>query len=266
MFRRNLAAYIGGDPKYARGFNGQNHVNANCPGCDGSGFWFRGVMNTFDRNEAWNNFRGINLFNQQQVAGRYPSAPGAMPDTANNNHLMQPIAMTGNVVAANVLAGYEYWAVRRFPNENLISAYNKSFQVMGVQSDGIDHWYRNPHLICQVGSARLGRGAQFDGVHRQFRDRWRGPDRGLWHRHHWGRRQARSEPHWNRLAERSQYRHAAPVGTIRERAACAAGEPSALNTFCSTRDSHAGSRVWNGTDPLPKVGISTWVPSADPGW
>ena len=135
-FRRNLAAYIGGDPKYAVGFNGQSDVTANCPGCDGSGFWLRGVVNTFEQNEAWNSFRGINLFNQQQVAGgRYPSAPGAVPDTAIKNELMWPIAMKGNVVAANVLAGYEYWAVRRFPNEDMIAAYNKGFQVMGVLSN-----------------------------------------------------------------------------------------------------------------------------------
>ena len=152
VFRRNLAAYMEAIPNMRRA-SPPDDVNANCPGCEGSGFWVRGVMNTFDRNEAWNSFNGMNLFDQQQVPGLYPRTAGGPPDTKNDNHLMQPIAMTGNVVAANLLAGYRFRAVRRFPNENLIAAYNKGFQAMGVHPDGMDHWYWNPRLICQVGSA-----------------------------------------------------------------------------------------------------------------
>ncbi len=184
-------------------------------------------MNTIERNEAWNSFRGINLFNQQQVAGRYPGAPGAMPDTANNNRLMQPIAMTDNVVAANVLAGYEYWAMRRFPNDNLISAYNKRFQVMGVQSAGIDHWYRNPRLICQVGS----RGSV--GVHSSsaytgtFEIEGGGQIAGCGIGISAGGGRHGLNLTGTVLQNVVNIEHAAPVGTIRERAASAAVELSA---------------------------------------
>jgi hypothetical protein len=258
VFRRNLAAYIGGDPKYALGFQGQNHVNANCPGCEGSGFWFRGVMNTFDRNEAWNSFRGMNLFNQQQVAGRYPGAPGAMPDTAINNHLTKPIAMTGNVVAANVLVGYEYWAVRRFQNENLISAYNKSFQVMGVQSDGIDHWYRNPHLICKVGSAgsvglhasmaytgsfEIDGGGEIAGC--DIGITGGGGVAGL----NLTGTVLQNVVNIDMLPQSARFENVqhVPLGD----------HPHQYVLF--NNGGNGGSRVWNGTDPLPRVGISTWA-------
>ena len=218
----------GAIPSMRLGFQGQNHVNANCPGCEGSGFWFRGVMNTFDRNEAWNSFRGINLFNQQQVAGRYPSAAWSDARHGSTNiHLTKPIAMTGNVVAANVLVGYEFWAVRRFPNENLISAYNKSFQVMGVQSDGIDHWYRNPHLICKVGSAGSV------GVHASmaytgsFEIEGGGQIAGCAVGITGGGGVAGLNLTGTVLQNVDQHRHAAPVGAIRERAARAAGKPPA---------------------------------------
>jgi hypothetical protein len=259
VFRRNLAAYIGGDPNHSLGFDGQNKVNANCPGCDGSGFWIRGVMNTFERNEAWNSFRGINLFNQQHVAGRYPSAPGAVPDTANNNHRMQPIAMTGNVVAANVLAGYEFWAVRRFPHDNLIAAYNKSFQVMGVQSDGIDHWYRNPRLICQVGSGasvglhgdlaysgsfQIEGGGQIAGC--SIGINGGGAVEGL----NLTGIVLQNVINIDSLPQSARFEQVLHVPL--------ADNPHRYILF--NNDRNAGSRVWNGTDPLPRVGIGTWVP------
>ena len=259
VFRRNLAAYIGGDPKYAGGFDGQNHVNANCPGCDGAGFWLRGVANTFDRNEAWNNFRGINLFNQQHVAGRYPSAPGAMPDTENKNYLMWPIAMTGTVVAANVLVGYEYWAVRRFPNEDLVAAYNKGFQVMGSQSNKIDHWYRNPRLICQVGS----RGSV--GVHSasaytgSFQIDGGGQIAGCGVGISGG-----GGVHGLNLTG-TVLQNAINIDLLPQSAQLENVRHVPLANYphqyiLLNLDSNGGSRAWNGTDPLPKVGISTWVP------
>jgi hypothetical protein len=264
-FRRNLAAYSGGDPKTARGFNGQNDVKANCPGCDGSGFWFRGVKNTFERNEAWNSIRGINLFNQQQVAGLYPSAPGAMPDTANNNRLMQPIAMTGNIVAANVLVGYEYWAVRRFPNDNLLSAYNQRFQVMGVQSAGIDHWYRNPRLICQVGS-RGSVGVHSSSAYTGSFDidgggQIAGCGIGI---------SAGGGRHGLNLTG-TVLQNVINIEMLPQSARFENVQHVPLSNYppqyiLFNRGSHAGHRVWNGTDPLPKVGSSTWVPTRGSRW
>ena len=215
-------------------------------------------MNTFERNEAWNSFRGINLFNQQQLAGPYPSAPGAMPDTQITNHLMLPIAMKGNVVAANVLVGYEFWAVRRFPNEDLIAAYNRSFQVMGVQSDGIDHWYRNPRVICQAGSASSVGVHGSLSVHRQFPDRWRRPDCGLCRRHFWGRRceglnltgtVLQNVTNIDSLPQSALFEHVQHVPL--------ANYP---HQYILLNRRQRRSHVWNGTDPLPRIGISTWAP------
>jgi hypothetical protein len=156
VFRHNMAAYIGGTSAgQLTTFAGQIDVQNGCPGCEGSGFWFHGVMNSFDRNEGWDSFRGINLFNQQQVAGLYPSRPGVMPDTPNDNHTMQPIAMTNNVGIGNAMTGYEFWAVRRFPNVGLVVANNGGIQADGVQSDGIDHFYQNPTIVC-ANTAQIG--------------------------------------------------------------------------------------------------------------
>ena len=71
------------------------------------------------------------MFNQAQPAGRYPSAPGGDPDTPLKHYSDQPISVTGNVVAANVINGFEVWGVKRFPYQNLISAHNTYRQVIG---------------------------------------------------------------------------------------------------------------------------------------
>jgi hypothetical protein len=255
VFRRNFAAYIGGDPNYALAFNGNHNVEANCPGCDGAGFWFRGVMNTLDKNEAWNSYRGIDLFNQQHMPGQYPGAPGAAPDTAiTNHHKILPVAMTGNVVAANVIAGYEFWAVMRFPNVDLIAANNKSYQVMGVQSDGIEHWYRNPRLICQEGSGATGVHAsmaytgsfQIDGG-----GEIAGCGMGILggggvHGLNLTGTVLQNAINIDMLPQTARFENVqhVPLGN----------HPHQYILLT------AGSRVWNGEDPLPRVGISVWVP------
>jgi hypothetical protein len=259
VFRRNFAAYIQGDPIHTLGFPGQDNVNKNCPGCEGSGFWFRGVMNTFDGNEAWNNFRGINLFNQQHLDGQYPSRPGAMPDTKNTNHQMRPILMTGNIVAANVQVGLEFWAVTRFPNVNLTAAYNGAVQVQGVQSDGIDHWYRNPRVICRTGSAgtvgmhssraytasfQISDGGEIAGCAVGIGGG--GGVNGL----NLSGVVLQNVINIDSLPQTALFenvRHV-PLGS----------NPHQYILF--NNDGSGGSHVWNGEDPLPRVGISTWVP------
>jgi len=151
VFRNNLAAYSKGNAVDAQG-----NVNLLCPGCEGTGFWFRGVMNTFEGNEAWNNFTGMNLINQQQPPGQYPSAAGGKPDSKVNHYIAKPIVMTGNVLAANMRTGLEEWATPRFPNENLIAAYNRDVQAFGVISEGIQLYFRNPKLICRTGTNSVG--------------------------------------------------------------------------------------------------------------
>ena len=259
VFRRNFAAYMGGESGFALGFNGQNLVTANCPGCEGSGYWFRGIMNTFDRNEAWNSFRGMNLFNQQYMPGQYPSAPGAMPDTTpQNNHVVLPIAMTGTVAAANVIAGFEFWAVRGFPNVDLIAANNRSNQVMGVQSDGIDHWYRNPRLICQSPSNNSV------GVHSSLA--------------YTGSMQIEGGEIAGCMVGilgGGGVAGLSVTGTVMQNAVNIESLPKTARLenvkhvplanyphayILLNRDGNGGSHIWNGTEPLPRVGISMWVP------
>ena len=170
---------------------------------------------------------------------------------------MQPIAMTGNVVAANVVAGYEYWAVRRFPNDNMIAAYNRGFGVNGVQSAGIEHWYRNPRLICQVGSRgsvgvlsslaytgsfQIEGGGQIAGCGIGIAGG--GGVQGL----NLTGTVLQNITNIDMLPQSARFENVQHVPL--------SNYPPRYIVF--TRN--AGGRVWNGTDPLPRVGVSTWVP------
>jgi len=154
IFRHNLAAYMSGN-----GENGRDAVAHNCPGCEGNGFWFRGVMNTFDGNEAWNCSRGLNLFNQQQpLPLRYPSVPGGAADTnVGTDFHLKPILMTDNVVAASTVVGYELWSIRKFPNVRMVAANNFDKNIISVQGEGsIDTYLVTPTVICAVGKHEYG--------------------------------------------------------------------------------------------------------------
>ncbi len=157
-FTHNFAAYSMGIPGEALGVHDDADIAANCPGCSGAGWWLRGVKNSFTRNEAWNNFRGIDFFNQSGVAGVYPSGPALPPDTAfapTDAHTMIPIVFDSQVTAANVNGGVEIWATHTFPDRDLISAYNAT-QEEGVLSDGIDHLLIRPTLICKPETGSVG--------------------------------------------------------------------------------------------------------------
>jgi Viral BACON domain len=159
VFRNNFAAYNLGRARDDQGnfLNAKQNVARECPGCEGTGFWLRGVMNAFEGNEAWNNFTsGMNLFNQSQPAGRYPSARGGEPDTSLKQAVDQPLAMTANVLAANVSDGVEVWAVKRFPHKNVIAAHNGHRQAVVFSSEGVELYLQNPKLICSVGSGAIG--------------------------------------------------------------------------------------------------------------
>jgi hypothetical protein len=201
----------------------------------------------------------MNLFNQQQLPGQYASTPAGTPDTAINNHLVHPIAMTGNIVAANVATGYEFWAIRRFPNVNLTAAYNRSIQVMGVQSDGIDHWYRNPRVICQVGSAgsvgmhsslaytgdfEIDQGGQIAGCALGLDGG--GGVAGL----KMSGTVLQNVVNLESLPKSARFENVqhVPLATY----------PHQYILF--NRGGNGGSNVWNAADPLPRVGISMWVP------
>ena len=157
--RNNFSAYNLGFSRDPQGsfIDAAVYVARECPGCEGTGFWFRGVMNAVDGNEAWNNFTsGINFFNQAQPAGKYPSAPGSEPDSALKHYTDEPISMTGNVVAANIVDGFEVWGVKRFPYKNLISANNTYRQVIAIISENVELYLQDPKVICGPGGRAVG--------------------------------------------------------------------------------------------------------------
>jgi len=153
MFRKNLAVGSAGN-----GVDPNVNADKNCPGCEGTGFWFRGVKNTIEANEGWNNRAGMMLFNQQQPDGSYPRVPGGPADTPfvhGTSATTMPILMTGNVAAANTGNGFEMWATPRFPQDNLVAA-NNLVQVFAVVSEHVGVWLRNPRVICQLDRREIG--------------------------------------------------------------------------------------------------------------
>jgi len=255
VFRKNLAAYnlgAGGDPGSI--LDGSVNVTRNCPGCEGTGFWFRGVLNTFEANEGWNNLvSGMNLFNQMQPAGQSPGGRGGKPDTPLKHFNDRPILMTGNVVAANAHAGLEMWGVSRFPDVNLIAANNGSTQVNAIISDGVEVYLRNPKVICRVGSGATGihssegyvgtfeleQGGQIAGC--AFGIRGSGSLSGM----DLKGTALQNEVNIDSLPRRATFDSVVhlPLGEHPHRYILFSRGP-----------------VWNGTDPLPTVGTSYWIP------
>lgn len=152
-FLHNLAAYNFGHGFDVQGnvFDSAGNLARNCPFCDGTGFWLRGIVDmTFEGNEAWNNFiSGVNFFNQQQPDSRYPSRPGGMPDTPLKHFEDQPLSVRDNVTAANLSSGLEIWGVKQFPYINWITAYNGGRQMFAINSDGIAMELQNPTMVCK---------------------------------------------------------------------------------------------------------------------
>jgi hypothetical protein len=150
VFRRNVAAYMTGN-----GISAINNVDArrkrNSPGGEGAGFWFRGLHQTVEGNEAWNNIVGFNLFPRDPVLGReVPGAPGKKPDTAFDPREAKPVVFENNVAFSNSMTGVEYWNTRRFPVARQISAYNGKHQVFMGQS-GADLYLTDVTLVAAGG-------------------------------------------------------------------------------------------------------------------
>jgi hypothetical protein len=122
-FDRNFVAYSQGNGLNAR----QNTEGSGSPGAEGSGFWWRGIHNTFTRNEAFNNFIGQNIVNLNHVnpGTLVPSVRGGAADTVYDLVNAVPLAFDGAIGAANG-SGIEFWAVGRFQVTNIIAAGNRT--------------------------------------------------------------------------------------------------------------------------------------------
>lgn len=159
----NFAAYNLGHALDSQGnvFDAPNNVARGAPGAEGTGFWLHGIMNYFEWNVSINNFTsGMNLFNQSQPDGLYPSVPGGEPDTPLKHFLDRPLSFNNNVMIANAVNGFEIWGTGRFPYENVIAAHNLARNVAAFNSDGIDLYLVNAQIIGEVGKA-----GDREGVH-----------------------------------------------------------------------------------------------------
>jgi hypothetical protein len=160
VFRKNFAAYVFGNMPNALQDTPKQNVNRNAPGVEGTGFWFRGIRNTFEGNEAWNCSVGMNIFNSFFVQGAFPSAPGGMPDTMFTNQTRfyaMPVSVADNVTASNAIVGLEYWGTTKFPNVRHISSYNGAAQVLTTISDPM-----KPYFIDGLFVGKDGRGTGID--------------------------------------------------------------------------------------------------------
>jgi hypothetical protein len=106
QFLRNIAMHSVGN-----GVNGKFNLvaPANCPGCEGAGFWFRGPHQVIEGNEAWGNAIGFQVFYRNQVSASVPSVRGGPADTAFDPSTTAPLSLTGNTAASNTAAGLEEW-------------------------------------------------------------------------------------------------------------------------------------------------------------
>jgi hypothetical protein len=150
VYRGNVAAYHPG--------NGRSPVqnlggSANAPGAEGAAFWFHGMHNIVDNNEAWNNRIGVNLFYTVQTGGLVPSTPGGHDMVAFDHVTTAPISFDQNKFLANYENGFETWgAPMKLLATNTYAAYNGDRQVSTGSSFGGQLWlkgiysYAQPHV------------------------------------------------------------------------------------------------------------------------
>jgi hypothetical protein len=157
VLRHNLAAYSPGNGRSTRA--NTTPRTGNSPGGEGSGFWLRGVANTFDRNESWNNKNGFNLFNTQHVGvgTEVPAERGGGPEVVYDRRRLAanvPVSFTGNVSAANGSTGFEYWSMRPFAAVALTAAHNGARQLWAVNSQNNSVQLRDVTMIAAGGSTK----------------------------------------------------------------------------------------------------------------
>jgi len=150
-FSGNLAAYSLSNGKSAGANADPNGFNA--PGGEGVGCWFRGVGNSFIRNESWNNQEGISFFNRDQVGIGAVTIPGIngepdLPYTAAVAKEMIPIRVEGNVTGSNEVIGLAVWSSQNiFPIENHVSVHNGVRNAWAVNSGNNKLHLVHPRII-----------------------------------------------------------------------------------------------------------------------
>jgi hypothetical protein len=252
VFRHNLAAYSLGNKTDSKA-----NINANCPGCEGAGFWLRGVMNTTEGNEGWNSFKGLVMMNQQQPAGLlYPSAPRTMPDTVLDPTKAVPIRMVGNIGAANSMAGFEQWGTSKYPNDHLTVVNNTSDQFISASSVSVSVYLKHPIAVCEIGTNANGIHSSLAYTHTFDLENgyvggcaigiMRGG--GAEHMHLTGVT-LQNEVNIDMMPYDVRFENVmhVPLASFPHRYVLVAASNSNLSV-----------PIWNGTDPLPNVGLSAY--------
>ena len=159
VIRQNFVAYIyGGSEPFSWVINGPEHNNSRgCVGCEGAGYWFKGMeANIFEGNEAWNTRFG-EVFMDAPIFQRYPGKPGGPVDTALPDRPHWFASHADNVTAANLTAGLDLWRTSGHVGliNRHISAHNWQFQVyfgpVPVADGG--SYLRDSTIICRGNGA-----------------------------------------------------------------------------------------------------------------
>jgi len=157
-FRRNFSAYcIGNHPgkgtpeahsTVSLDVEGVNVKAHNNPGAAGCGYWWRGVMNTFEQNVAACNALGFVPFNVFTVPWSYPSTPGGDSDTPFRPQDSLPISFADNVASSNVNVGFEIWGVGPQPLERMTSINSGGSGIWVVASDNLQPVFVDPVVVA----------------------------------------------------------------------------------------------------------------------
>jgi hypothetical protein len=162
VIRQNFVAYIYGGPEGPQWvINAPEFNNSHdCAGCEGAGYWFKGMEGTiFEGNEAWNTrFGEVFMDAPAPIFDRYPGKPGGPVDAVLPHRSHWFASHSDNVTAANLSAGLDLWRTNGKTGliNRHISAHNWQFQVfLGPVpiTDG-GSYLKDSTIICR------GNGAQ----------------------------------------------------------------------------------------------------------
>lgn len=136
VFRGNVAAFIAGN-----GLGGKDAMEREAPFAEGAGFWMRGMENTWERNEAWNNHIGFQFMYRRQVASSEFDVRNAVP-----------VSFKNNVALGNYFSGLETWgAPHALLGENIYLVHNGSSQVHTGSAEFGSFWVKNLYVLCSDG-------------------------------------------------------------------------------------------------------------------
>ncbi len=142
--------------------NIRENLANNRPGTEGTGFWFHGVQQYIEQNEAYGNFTGISLFAFKGKPGLFPSVPDGMPDTP----YATPYTNDGpfhtfvdNLTVGSLNIGLDIWGIKdaamtgTVENLPIFDRHRSVYDYFGIvtqQAEAFNSgWFRSPIIIQQ---------------------------------------------------------------------------------------------------------------------